>query len=137
MSEEKRAHLLASLLWGGVAAIGQYTMLFLSIIQRIHVRFPNDAPIFQVDPRGPIVLSKDTALASVWVLTFFFGLMVALLAYSRPRLHGKGRVLLAILGIALSGLAALADPWWGLIVLANSAIIYWMLTSPQGQTSTS
>ena len=63
MSVSRRENLLVSLLWAGVAAVGEFTMLFLSIIGRIHVTFANQAPVFAVDPRGPIVLTKDTALA--------------------------------------------------------------------------
>ena len=67
MNPRKRERLLTSLLWGGVAAAGQYTMLFLTIMQRIHVRFPASMPEFYVDPRGPIRLTKDMGHCQLYV----------------------------------------------------------------------
>ena len=125
-------HLWASLLWGGVAAMGQYTMLLLTIIRRIHVSFPGNTPTFSVDPRGPLVLSKDTAHTSVWVLSLAYAVAVALLVYFRPHLRGNARWLFAVLGVVLSSLAALADPWWGLVVLVDSVVVYWILATPRG-----
>ena len=101
MAKGKRNRALTSLLWGGVAAVGQYTMLFMTIIQRIHVRFVNDAPVFYVDPRGPIRLSKNSALSSVWVMTVAYGLLVALLVYFRP--HPSRGAWIAIGVITLPG----------------------------------
>jgi hypothetical protein len=94
-------------------------MLFLTIIGRIHVRFANEAPVFSVDPRGPIRLTKDTALASVWAMTIAYGLLVIALVYLRPHLGRRLRFAAAIAAVALAAVAALAEPWWGLIVLAD------------------
>ena len=124
MANGRRDHLLTSLLWGGVAAVGQYTMLFLTIIQRIHVRFANDAPVFYVDPRGPIRLTKDSALSSVWVMTAAYGLLVALLVYFRPHPSRGAWITIGVLAMALSAIAALAEPLWGLIILADLAALY-------------
>ena len=115
---------LAGVLWGAVAAVGQYTMLFLSIIGRIHVTFANEAPVFSVDPRGPIVLTKDTALTSVWILTIAYGLLVIVLAYLKPRLSRRMWIAAGAAAIVLAAVAALAEPWWGLIVLAGFAALY-------------
>jgi hypothetical protein len=128
MSKKRAEHVWASLLWGSVAAIGQHTMLFLTIIRRIHVRFPNNAPTFAVDPYGPIVLTKDAALTSVWVLSLAYGVIVALLMYFRPCLRRTARVLFAVVGVVLAGLSSLADPWWGLVVLADCAVLYGLLS---------
>jgi hypothetical protein len=129
MTKGKRDQLLTSLLWGGVAAVGQYTMLFLTIIRRIHVRFENDAPVFYVDPRGPIPLTKDSALSSVWVMTVAYGLLVALLVYFRPHPSRDARIAIGVLAVALSVVAALAEPLWGLIVLADFAALYPVLAT--------
>jgi hypothetical protein len=115
---------LASVLWGAVAAVGQYTMLFLTIIGRIHVRFVNEAPVFAVDPRGPIVLTKDIALTSVWILTIAYGLLVMAVVYLRPRLSRRTWVAVAAVAIVLAVVAALAEPWWGLIILADFVALY-------------
>ena len=132
MAKGKRERLWTSLLWGGVAAVGQYTMLFLSIIGRIHVRFADNAPVFSVDPRGPIVLTKDTALASVWAMALAYGLLVAVLAYLRPRPSRNTWILAGAAAMFLSGVAAFAEPWWGLIVLADSVALYPLLASRKG-----
>lgn len=116
--------LLTSLLWGAVAAVGQYTMLFLSIIRRIHVHFEHEAPVFFVDPQGPIVLTKDTALSTVWVITVTYGLLVALLVYFRPRPSRSAWVAMGALALALSIIAALAEHLWGFIVLASAIALY-------------
>jgi hypothetical protein len=129
MTKGKRDQLLTSLLWGCVAAVGQYTMLFLTIIQRIHVRFENDAPVFYVDPRGPIPLTKDSALSSVWVMTVAYGLLVALLVYFRPHPSRGAWIAIGVLTVALSVVAALAEPLWGLIVLAGFAALYPVLAT--------
>lgn len=115
---------LASVLWGAVAAAGQFTMLFLSIIGRIHVHFANEAPVFSVDPRGPITLTKDTALAGVWTMTVAYGLLVMALVYFRPRLSRSRWLPLAVVAVALAVIAALAEPWWGLIVLVDFVALY-------------
>ena len=119
----RKDRVLTSLLWGAVAAVGQYTMLFLIIIRRIHVRFENEAPIFYVDPRGPITLTKDSALASVWVMTVIYGLLVALLVYARPRPSRGTSLGLGALALTLSAITALAEPLWGLIVLADFGVL--------------
>lgn len=116
--------LLTSVLWGAVAAVGQYTMLFLSIIRRIHVRFEHEAPVFFVDPQGPLTLTKDTALSSVWVITVTYGLLVALLVYFRPRPSRSAWVVIGMLALALSIIAALAEYLWGLIILASAIALY-------------
>lgn len=127
MNPSKRESVLTSLLWGSVAAAGQYTMLFLTIIQRIHVRFPAGVPEFYVDPRGPIHLTKDVALAAVWVLTIAYAVVVAITVYFRPHLSGRAWGAFRLLATASSGLAALADPLWGLIILADFALLYPLL----------
>jgi len=127
MGRGKRERWLTSLLWGGVAAVGQYTMLFLTIISRIHVRFVDNAPVFYVDPRGPISLSKDTALGSVWAMAVLYGLLVGLLVYWRPRPGRRVWILTGVLAVALAVLAALAEPWWGLIILVDAAALYPLL----------
>ena len=129
MAKGKRNRALTSLLWGGVAAVGQYTMLFMTIIQRIHVRFVNDAPVFYVDPRGPIRLSKNSALSSVWVMTVAYGLLVALLVYFRPHPSRGAWIAIGVLAVTLSAIAALAEPLWGLIVLADSVTLYPVLVT--------
>lgn len=129
MTKGKRDLLLTSLLWGGVAAVGQYTMLFLTVIRRIHVRFENDAPVFFVDPRGPIPLTKDSALSSVWVMTVAYGLLVALLVYFRPHPSRGAWIAIGVLAVALSVAAALAEPLWGLIVVADFAALYPVLAT--------
>ena len=130
MNQWNKDQALASVLWGAVAAVGQYTMLFLSIIGRIHVRFANEAPVFSVDPRGPIVLTKDSALTSVSILTILYGLLVMAVVYFRPGLTRKVWLAAAVLAIVLAAVAALAEPWWGLIVLADLAALYPALRAP-------
>lgn len=127
MNPRKRERLLTSLLWGGVAAAGQYTMLFLTIIQRIHVQFPAGIPEFYVDPRGPIRLTKDEALTAVWALTTVYAVVVFILIYVRPHLGRQARIAFGLLAIAFSALTALADPLWGLIILADFALLYPLL----------
>lgn len=125
MKPRNRERLLTSLLWGGVAAAGQYTMLLLTIIQRIHVRFPAGVPEFYVDPRGPIRLTKDLTLRVVWALTIAYAAVVVILVYSRPQVNSRRAwVAFGFLAIAFSALAALADPLWGLIALADFALLY-------------
>ncbi len=124
MIKRHKDQALASVLWGAVAAVGQFTMLFLTIIGRIHVRFANEAPVFSVDPRGPIRLTKDTALASVWAMTIAYGLLVIALVYLRPRLSRRLWFTVAIAVVALAVVASLAEPWWGLIVLTDSVALY-------------
>ena len=124
MTRRERDRVLASLLWGGVAAVGQYTMLFLSIIGRIHVHFPLDSPVFYVDPRGPIPLTKDTALSSVWIMTVLYGLVVTLVAYANPRPSKRAWIVIGVLVLTFSGVAALAEPVWGLTILADFAALY-------------
>jgi hypothetical protein len=127
MDRRKRERWLSSLLWGGVAAVGQYTMLFLTIIRRIHVHFAQSAPVFYVDPRGPISLSKDTALMSVYAMTVLYGLLVGLLVYLRPRPGRLAWIVTGVLAVALAVVAALAEPWWGLIILADALALYPLL----------
>lgn len=129
MTKGRTDQLLTSLLWGGVAAVGQYTMLFLTIIQRIHVRFVEGAPAFFVDPRGPIALTKGSALSAVWVMTVAFGLLVALLVYFKPRPSRRLWLSVAAVAALLSALAALAEPLWGLIVWADFAALYAVLAA--------
>jgi hypothetical protein len=132
MTERTRDRLLTSLLWGGVAAAGQYTMLFLTIIRRIHVRFENEAPVFYVDPRGPIRLTKTMALSTVWVLALVYGLVVALLVYLRPRLNRRTWIATGFVAVGLCALAALAEPLWALVVLADCVALYPVLTGRVG-----
>lgn len=122
-----KEQVLASVLWGAVAAAGQFTMLFLTVIGRIHVSFVNEAPVFSVDPRGPISLTKDTALGIVWVMTIAYGLLVTALVYVRPRLSRAMWLTLAIVVAVLAVIAALAEPWWGLIVLGDLVALYPLL----------
>jgi hypothetical protein len=124
MDEQKRDRVLTSLLWGSVAAMGQFTMLFLTIIRRIHVRFENEAPVFFVDPSGPIRLTKNSALAIVWIGTVLYGLLVTLLLYLKPRPTGIARVAMAALAVGLAALAALVEPLWGLIVALDWALLF-------------
>jgi hypothetical protein len=123
MDKGKRDRVLTSVLWGAVAAMGQFTMLFLTIIRRIHVRFENEAPVFFVDPRGPITLTKNSALTTVWIGTVLFGLLVAVLLYSRPRPTRAVWIALAGVAAVLVLLAAMAEPLWGLIVALNWALL--------------
>ena len=127
MTLSRRENLLASLLWGGVAAVGEFTMLFLSIIGRIHVSFANQAPVFAVDPRGPIVLTKDTALATVWGLSILYAVIVAVLTYLGPRRARSFRAPLIVGFLISSVVAALAEPLWGLALLASLAALYPLL----------
>ena len=129
MREEQRDRVLSSLLWGGLAAAGQHTMLFLSVVGRIHVRFEHEAPQFYVDPRGPIALSKDAALRAVWLMTAVYGLVVVLLVYFSPRVRGKSWVPIGLLTAVLAIVAALAEPLWGLVVLADAAALYPLLSA--------
>jgi len=124
MDRGKKERWLSSLLWGGVAAVGQYTMLFLTIIRRIHVRFANSAPAFSVDPRGPISLSKDSALVIVYALTLLYGLLVGVLVLLRPHPGRRTWIVAGVLAVALAILAALAEPWWGLIILVDALALY-------------
>jgi hypothetical protein len=128
MTESTRERLLRGLLWGGVAAVGQYTMLFLSIVGRIHVRFEG-APIFWVDPSGPIVLTKDAALTGVWAMTVTYGLLVAVIVYFRPRLTRRGWMGGALLALALAVVAALVEPVWGVVVAADYLLLTPVLSS--------
>jgi hypothetical protein len=127
MDERKRDRVLTSVLWGTVAAVGEFTMLFMAIIRRIHVRFENEAPIFFVDPRGPILLTKDSALSIVWTGAVLFGLLVAVLMYVRP--HPTRVLWIALSGVAaaLVVLATLAEPLWGLIVALDCALLFAIL----------
>ncbi len=102
-------------------------MLFLTIIQRIHVRFPAGMPEFYVDPRGPIRLTKDVALTAVWALTIAYAVAVAILVYFRPHPSRQALVAFGVLAMASSALLALADPLWGLIILVDFALLYPML----------
>lgn len=129
MIKGRTDQLLTSMLWGGVAAVGQYTMLFLTIIQRIHVRFEDGAPVFFVDPRGPIALTKSSALSVVWVMTVAFGLLVALLVYFKPRPSRRLWFSIAVVAALLSASAAFAEPLWGLVVWADFAALYAVLAA--------
>ena len=136
MTKEQRDRLLTSVLWGGVGVVGEYTMLFLAIIGRIHVRFVSDSPVFYMDPRGPILLTKDTALSSVWITTVLYGLLVTLVVYVRPRLAGVSWVAVASLVLMLSVFAALTEPLWGVIVIADFlALCPWLICRAQVQDS--
>jgi hypothetical protein len=137
MAKGKRDRALTSLLWGGVAAVGQYTMLFMTIIQRIHVRFVNDAPVFYVDPRGPVPLTKNSALSSVWFMTVAYGLLVGLLVYFRPHASRGAWMTIGVLAVTLSAIAALAEPLWGLIVLADFVALYPVLVTGGGTRESS
>ncbi|MBC7261397.1 MAG: hypothetical protein H5T63_05240 [Chloroflexi bacterium] len=122
VSQKDRA--LTSLLWGAVAAVGQYTMLFLTIIRRIHVHFEHEAPVFSVDPQGLIPLTKDMALSSVWIMAIAYGLLITFLVYFRPHLSRGAWIVGGVLALTLSVVAALADYLWGLIVLASFVALY-------------
>jgi hypothetical protein len=126
MDEVKRDRILSSLLWGSVAAAGEHTMLFLSIIPRIHVRFEGQ-PVFWVDPRGPIALTKDAALSVAWLASLCFGLVVAAVGYWRPRPRRPGRTAVAACMVALSLVASLAEPLWGLAAVVDGMILLAML----------
>jgi hypothetical protein len=127
MSSASRERAVTSLLWGAVAAVGQHTMLFLSIIRRVHVRFENEAPVFSVDPSGPIVLSKNAALSLVWVMAVVYGLAVVLLVYCRPRVSRRAWVAVGAVGALSALVAALAEPLWGLVIAADFASLYAIL----------
>ncbi len=129
MVDGRRDRLLTSLLWGAVAAVGEHTMLFLAVIRRIHVRFENEAPVFYVDPRGPIALSKDSALSIVWLASIAFGVAVFLLMYFRLRVSRTATTAIAGAILLLAAVAALAEPLWGLAVLADAAVVYLILAS--------
>jgi len=124
MEEQRRDRALTSLLWGAVAAMGQFTMLFLTIIRRIHVRFENEAPVFFVDPSGPLTLTKNSALAIVWIGTVLYGVLVVLLLYLKPRMTGVARIAMAAVALGLVLVAALAEPLWGLIVALDWALLF-------------
>jgi|GEM_PF-1658266 len=137
MARKQSDKVLTSLLWGTVAAVGQYTMLFLTVIQRLHVRFADGAPVFYVDPRGPIPLTKDTALSSVWVMTALYGLLVTCVTYFRPQPTRGAWIAIGVLAIVFSVVAALAEPLWGVIILADFAALYYLLLArppPKGST---
>jgi hypothetical protein len=122
MTESKKERVLKSLLWGGVAGVGQYTLLFLSIVRRIHVRFEG-VPVFSVDPSGPIVLTKDSALTSVWALSVLYALLVVLVVYRKPRLVQRDWIGIALLTLVLAVVAALAEPVWGVVVAADLIVL--------------
>jgi len=124
MEEQRRDRALTSLLWGAVTAMGQFTMLFLTIIRRIHVRFENEAPVFFVDPSGPLTLTKNSALAIVWIGTVLYGVLVVLLLYLKPRMTGVARIAMAAVALGLVLVAALAEPLWGLIVALDWALLF-------------
>jgi len=126
VGETKRDRILSSLLWGTVAAAGEHTMLFLSIIRRIHVRFEGQ-PLFWVDPGGPIVLTKDAALAIAWLAALCFGLAVAVVTYWKPKPRRLGWTAVTVFIGALSLMAALAEPLWGLIAAVDGLILLAML----------
>jgi hypothetical protein len=107
-------------------------MLFLTIIQRIHVRFENEAPVFYVDARGPIRLTKNTALSTVWALTLVYGLVVALLVYLRPSLNRRGWIATGFVVAGLCVLAALAEPLWAVVILADYVALYPVLSGRVG-----
>ena len=124
MTSPRRERALTSLLWGAVAAVGEHTVLFLSIIRRIHVRFENQAPVFSVDPSGPIVLGKDAALSIPWMLAVAYGVAVALVVHNRPRLSSRGWMAVGAVGALSAVVAATAEPLWGLVVAADFAVLY-------------
>ncbi len=128
MNEATKERVLQSLLWGSVAAVGQYTMLFLSIVRRIHVRFEG-APVFWVDPSGPIALTKDAALTGVWVMTAAYALLVGAIVYWRPRLTRRGWAGSALMAFALAVIAALAEPVWGAVVVADYLFLFPVFSS--------
>lgn len=127
MTVSRTENLLASLLWGGMAAVGEFTMLFLSIIGRIHVSFANQAPVFAVDPRGLIVLTKDAALTTVWGFTVIYSILVAVMVYLGPSRARSFRTPLIVCFVIGSVVAALAEPLWGLVLLASLAALYPLL----------
>ncbi len=127
MTVSRRENLLASLLWGGVAAVGEFTMLFLTIIGRIHVTFANQAPVFSVDPRGPISLTKDTALAVVWILTVAYGAIAAVMTYLGPSRVRPLRTTLIVCFLSAALVAALAEPLWGLALTVSLVVLYPLL----------
>ncbi len=118
-----RDKLLNSVLWGAVAACGQFTMLFLSVVGRIRVSFVSNAPSFAVDPRGAVALTKDTVLQLVWVLTILFSVMVFWVTYRRPRPTRRAWVVWGTLGFVLTIAGGLVDPWWAGILLVDGLII--------------
>ena len=127
MSVSRKENLLVSLLWAGVAAVGEFTMLFLSILGRIPVPFANQAPVFAVDPRGPIVLTKDAALATVWGLAILYAVIVGVMVHlgsDRVRPH---RTVLIVCFVVSALVAALAEPLWGLALLVSLAALYPLL----------
>ena len=119
MSRAQLERVLTAILWGGVAATGEHTMLFLSIIRRIHVRFESDAPVFFVDPGGLIPLTKDMALAAVWLTAVGYGAVFAMAVYLRPRPSRSQWVVFAFLALAVAAVAGLTDLLWGVIALAS------------------
>ncbi len=135
MLASRKETLLTSLLWGGVAAVGQFTMLFLSIIGRIHVTFVDEAPVFSVDPRGPIVLTKDSALAAVWALSITYSIAVAVMVYVGHIRTRNARALIVISFLIVALCAGLAEPLWGLALLASLGALYPLLRRPAPATS--
>jgi hypothetical protein len=127
MHKRKRDRMLTSVLWGAVAAAGEFTMLFLTIIRRIHVRFENEAPVFFVDPRGPITLTKNSALSIVWIGTVLYGLLVAFLLYVKPRPAKVAWITVGSVAAGLVVLAALAESLWGLVVALDCALLFTIL----------
>lgn len=126
-ASETRERWVAALLWGGVGIIAQYTALFLTIVQRIQVEFENQAPVISVTPSGPIALTWGAALAAVWAGTFAFGMLVVA-AYVAERRPSRVQWLAgAMAALALAVIAALAEPTWGLVILADALVLAWVL----------
>lgn len=122
MSREQQENLITAVLWGAVAAMGQYTAMFLSIVGRIHVTFA-DGPSFAVSPQGVLPLTKDLALQLVWLSTLAFGLIVAWAVYRRPRPGKHTWVVTTILVLLLSVVMGLIEPIWGLVVWMDYAAV--------------
>jgi len=123
IAESKQDRVISGLLWAGVAAAGQFTALFLSIIGRIHVRFENEAPLFQVDPRGPIALTKDSALRAVGLLTVLYAALVFMIVCWRPVLGKRGLVLWVGTATVCATIAGLAEPVWGVTVAVGLLLL--------------
>jgi hypothetical protein len=123
MPEGNRDKLLGSLLWAAVAACGQYTALFFTVIGRIQVSFVNGAPVFAVDSRGPIALTKDMALQAVWILTVLFSLAVFWVIYRRPVPTSRAWRLSGALAVGLAIAGGLAEPWWAVVLLGDAAVL--------------
>ncbi len=94
-------------------------MLFLSVVGRIHVEFASGAPVFWMVPRGPVHLTKDSALTTVWVLTLLYGLLVFVLAYRRPNPDERVWAVTRVVGVIFAVALALAEPLWGLVGFAD------------------